>query len=177
MWPLDPKPEDIHIEDIAHGLSNTCRYSGQVLGYYSVAQHCVHVSEIVERRGGTLDEQKWGLLHDAPESYMTDMITPIKVELINFDKIEGPIMNTIAEKFSLSPTIPKIVKEIDREICRSEMKCLLSGNDDWKNIPGEDFIIEDHPPIVAKRMFLKRYLELFEITNETPETMVPQSQV
>ena len=34
--PLDPLAEEISIEDIAHGLANTCRYGGQCQFYYSV---------------------------------------------------------------------------------------------------------------------------------------------
>ena len=39
-----PRPEQIHIEDIAHHLSLLCRFTGAVNKFYSVAEHCVRVS-------------------------------------------------------------------------------------------------------------------------------------
>ena len=34
FWPLSPKPEDVSIIDIAHSLSNQCRYSGATTAFY-----------------------------------------------------------------------------------------------------------------------------------------------
>ena len=39
-----PKEEDIDILDIAHGLSNVCRYNGHCSKFYSVAEHSVLLS-------------------------------------------------------------------------------------------------------------------------------------
>ena len=30
VWPLDPRPEDVRIEDIAGALSRVCRYNGHL---------------------------------------------------------------------------------------------------------------------------------------------------
>ena len=43
FWPLDPIPEEVHLEDIAHALSMQCRWGGHVRQFYSVAQHCLLV--------------------------------------------------------------------------------------------------------------------------------------
>ena len=50
FWPLDPRPEEIHVEVIARGLSCETRFAGQG-GFYSVAQHVVHVVELLESWG------------------------------------------------------------------------------------------------------------------------------
>src|SRR5258708_22646781 len=35
FWPLDPRPEEIHISDIAPALSKLCRYGGHFLRFFT----------------------------------------------------------------------------------------------------------------------------------------------
>ena len=79
---LSPSPLDIEIEDIAHGLARVTRWNGQTKGTYglSVAQHSLLVEGILSRNAPQL-AQKWrlaGLIHDAPEYVIGDMITPVQ---------------------------------------------------------------------------------------------------
>ena len=63
FYPSDPRYEDIHIEDIAHGLSMTCRFGGQCDHFYSVAEHSWHVAMLCPQR-----DRLAGLMHDASEA-------------------------------------------------------------------------------------------------------------
>lgn len=73
FWPLEPRPEDVDIVDIAHALANLCRYGGHSKVFYSVAHHSVLVSQIVPPA-----DALWGLMHDSAEAYVIDLIRPIK---------------------------------------------------------------------------------------------------
>jgi len=81
---LAPRVEDVRIEDIATSLARLSRYNGHtvecygLLGY-SVAQHSVHVSRIVEMWGAPTAIVREALLHDAPEAYYGDITSPVQM--------------------------------------------------------------------------------------------------
>ena len=76
--PVNPIAADIRIEDIAHALAHQCRFSGHTIEHYSVAEHSVRVSGLLEDRGYPYRVQMWGLLHDASEAYLIDLPAPVK---------------------------------------------------------------------------------------------------
>ena len=92
FYPLDPRPEDVCIEDIAHSLSLLCRFTGHTYAHYSVADHSLRVSRLAEKlfvaEAHSPESEKmqrmaneialWGLLHDASEAYLQDMPRPLK---------------------------------------------------------------------------------------------------
>lgn len=49
FWPLDPRGEEVRIDDMAHALSLICRFTGHTKDFYSVAQHSVLVAWTVKR--------------------------------------------------------------------------------------------------------------------------------
>lgn len=71
-----PTVEMIDIVDIAHALSNKCRFNGHCNNFYSVAQHCVLMVDALKNE--SLGVQRQALLHDAEEAYLPDVPTPIK---------------------------------------------------------------------------------------------------
>ena len=109
---LNPKEEDILIEDIAHALANTCRFNGHVKRFYSVAEHSVLCANLIENKRYQLD----ALLHDASEAYLGDITRPLKALLPNYMAIEERFQRVIAKKFGLSFPMPKEVKEIDNRM-------------------------------------------------------------
>ncbi len=74
--PLDPDPDQLDIGDIARALANQPRFGGHCRVFYSVAQHSVIVSELVEQRGGDAEDVFAALMHDASEAYLGTCRTP-----------------------------------------------------------------------------------------------------
>jgi hypothetical protein len=131
FWPLDPRPEEVYIEDIAHALSLVCRFAGHCLTFYSVAQHSVLVSRIVPEH---LVLQ--ALLHDAAEAYIQDMVRPLKRHSsfgLEYQKFEEQLMAVIFTAFELDYTISKEIVEADNILLMTEKRDLMAiGPGIWK---------------------------------------------
>lgn len=152
---FDFGPEDIDIEEIAHSLSNLCRYGGHCNKFYSVAEHSIRCCY----RSPNKQLRMWCLLHDAAEAYIGDITGPLKSLLVirnpKYDndpynsqsmtilEYEKSILKVIATKFNLPWPIPKEVFDIDRELLYEEMTVL------WNNEP-----MGVIPPEEAEQTFL-----------------------
>jgi 5'-deoxynucleotidase YfbR-like HD superfamily hydrolase len=80
VWPFDPRPEEIKLEDIAHSLAMQCRWTGHTTEFYSVAQHACMVASLVERVCPAYALA--ALHHDSPEAYFHDTARPTKQFLL-----------------------------------------------------------------------------------------------
>lgn len=131
---LAPTAGDIDIVDIAIGLGHQARYAGQTRQHYSVALHSVLVARVIRALGGSLDEQRWGLLHDAAEAYVTDIPWPLKSAGLvpGLVAAERGIMTAVVALFGLSEREPALVKEIDLEMLEVESESLLVRHPDWE---------------------------------------------
>ncbi len=76
FWPLGARAGDVDVRDIAHALALKCRFNGHCRVFYSVAEHSVRVSRVMEVGGRKM--AMWGLMHDAAEAYLADLGGPIK---------------------------------------------------------------------------------------------------
>lgn len=114
--PLNAKPADVDILDIAAALARQCRYNGHTAGHLSVARHSIWVADRVRFMGGDLVLELTGLLHDASEAYLGDMVKPLKSHpaMSAFLEAELRLESIIAERFELPDPLPDIVKEADR---------------------------------------------------------------
>ena len=155
--PLDPDPNVICIYDIAHALSNNCRYTGHSDLFYSVAQHSVIVSLLVPEEFAL-----YAILHDAGEAYLSDIASPVK-KLPQFEfyrTAEKHLQSVIYNKFGLSATEPEIVKEVDTKIRSNEFTDLFSSfENEYER--AYDLIIKPLLPKDAKQLFLDRFKELY----------------
>lgn len=115
FWPLDPRPEEVDIADIAHALANACRYNGHCRRFYSVAEHSVLMAGGVSPRARLA-----ALMHDSPEGYIFDLIRPVKRSMPIYRTTETAIWLAICARFNLSPDLPAEVKEADNRILVDE---------------------------------------------------------
>lgn len=112
--PLKMTPEDVDIRDIARALTMQCRYAGHVGTFYSVAEHSVRVSDELAGTGLELA----GLLHDAAEAYLGDLIRPLKHGPMGeaYLEAEAHVEECIAKAFGLPHPMPPEVMEADRKV-------------------------------------------------------------
>lgn len=154
---IDPQPEDICIEDIAHHLSLICRFNGACRVFYSVAQHSVHVSEQVP----SILMRQQALLHDAGETYYGDITSPFKkiikeIEFDTFELILKRIDKAIFEKFNVPYPIDIEIKQADK---------IMFGVE-WINFMSEDMSRTSQGAMVpwsselAEATFLKKCREV-----------------
>jgi len=150
-----PADSDFTIEDIAQGLANICRYSGQCSSFYSVAEHSVLVSEVA---AGFEFE---GLLHDAAEAFIGDITRPLKQILPEYKRIEREVETAIFERFGISSMPAPEVKSADLRVLAAEQQQIMPKGTDWwvqseKIIPAP-VVVRHLPPDEAKQAFLARY--------------------
>jgi hypothetical protein len=146
------------IEDIAHGLSMTCRFAGHCRWHYSVAQHSIHVSEIVPP-----EHAYQGLMHDAPEFAVGDMAKPLKVICPDYGVVEKRVEGAVFRRFNVATPLPPTIKEADIQMLATEQRQLMQNRDDWDYTRGRkplDFTIPVWTPEEAKARFLARYSTL-----------------
>lgn len=160
FWPLDPRPQDFDIGDIAHSLANIPRFNGHGLAFLSVAQHSVFVSKKVSSENALL-----GLLHDAPEAYLHDISSPVKALLGDvYRDMETTAFLAICEAFVCPCTLSgwSEVKEADRRALVSEHRVLFPGGYLPLSEPVRPYPdpIEPWSPEVARERFLERFREL-----------------
>jgi hypothetical protein len=158
FWPLDPRPEELDIEDIAHALSHQCRYAGHTSAFYSVAEHSVHISYAVSPENAL-----WGLLHDASEAYLVDIPRPLKPFMPDYKVWEARLMQCIAQRFGLTGEEPVEVKEMDTRILHNERKALMRTGLEWslKGEPIPNLVIVGWEPAAAYSEFMIRFIDLY----------------
>ena len=139
--------EDVCIDDIAHSLSRQCRFNGHVDKFYSVAQHSILVSYACPPSLAL-----WGLLHDAHEAYMGDIIRPVKKGNKALLNLQFYIQSVICKNYGLDTVEPCEVKKADDMVLEVELKSFFGGNP----------VIKPDSYSFAKELFLARFKEILD---------------
>jgi hypothetical protein len=138
---LKLKPADIDIGDIAFALSYINRYNGWI-GACSVGYHSILVSTLLPE-----ELKLHGLLHDASEAYIQDIVCLTKGRLricperrwMSFKKYEDRVMRVIYAGLELElPSLAehKAVSEADRMAACMEQRHSVEYYERSENRPG-----------------------------------------
>lgn len=153
-----PEASRFGILDIAHALSNLCRFTGHTARFYSVAEHCVHASRIVPPADAFA-----ALMHDAAEAFLGDVSRPLKSLLPDYMALERHVEAVVLARFGLPPTLPHSVKLADRAMLLAEQRQALRNADRWPDFDGTapaNVTLHFWQPDDARHHFLARFVEL-----------------
>lgn len=175
FYPFDPRPEEIHIEDIAAALAKLCRFGGHCREFYSVAEHSVRVSEYLEwwlpakspNEALYTKTYLYGLLHDASEAYIVDIPRPIKrnASFGHYRELENDLQAHVYARYGLTwqPEL-NIICAADETLLATEARDLMNPGD-WTSY--SDLEARALPERIepwtwqeAERRFLARFHEL-----------------
>ncbi len=154
----NPESWDFDIKDIAHALSNVCRFAGHV-NFYSVAEHSIRVARLLKDWGCTPEIQLAGLLHDASEAYLLDIPRPwkglVEVNGQSYYDTENAINDVLMRKFGVWTDWfmngDGVIKEADVAIYEEER----AARPNCSVMPGAS-------PSAMETMFLWQYQTLTE---------------
>lgn len=126
----DPTPDVVCIDDLAHHLGNENRWAGATAKPYAVAQHSVHIVEVLEwlYPDCTLDEKRAAFLHDGHEYLFKDVPAPIKRLIGDYYKVlTGLWDEAIFARFKVPlSALNARVKEADTVCANTERRDLFS---------------------------------------------------
>ena len=162
---LKPEEYKLNIRDIGHGLSNVCRYTGQCIQFYSVAQHAVLVSLMVPAWYA-----RCGLHHDDAEALLGDVSTPLKRLLPEYKVIEGRTEDSLRRQLDLPLEFHSCVKVADLRMLMTEKRDNLNVSPAGMNwlvseveYPPYDFILKPMLPKEAEEYYLDRHHQLQQL--------------
>jgi hypothetical protein len=151
---FNPQTWVFDIDDIAKALSNTCRFAGHV-EFYSVAEHCMRVSDYLKAAGYAEHVQLLGLMHDAIEAYIGDIPRPIKKTF----KLDGEPITELEDTMerAMFHAFDLLSDDFDREwsiVKKADIAIYEEERDERPNV-GQGLL-----PNAACRLWLQHYYSL-----------------
>ncbi|MBU0563232.1 MAG: phosphohydrolase [Gammaproteobacteria bacterium] len=170
---LAPKADQVCTLDIAHALSQLCRFNGHTSRHYSVAQHSLLVASIVPA-----EHQLAALLHDATEAYVGDMVRPLKLGMREFyeaqslvslyDEVERKVWLAICEHFHLEPELPACVHEADMIALATERRDLMPAHGEtWPCLEGVTPVAWHLPEWTSTHALVQYHSKLLDLMQST----------
>ena len=153
-----PEASVITILDIAHALSNICRFTGHTSRFYSVAEHSVLCSYLVPP-----EDAFAALMHDAAEAVLSDVSKPLKSLLPDYQRIEARVEAAIFAQWGLPANVPASVKRADMQMLGIEQRACMGNSDIWMGrTEASDCEVQIGflAPPAAMNAFVARYSEL-----------------
>ncbi|EEG08196.1 phosphohydrolase [Pseudogulbenkiania ferrooxidans] len=161
---LHPNAADIEIRDIAHHLAHLCRFGGAVREFYSVAEHSLRVAQILPPA-----LRLAGLLHDAAEAYVGDVISPLKRNLASYQYVEELVHDAVRSRFGLklSGADRATVTRADIVLLATERRDLMPADStEWAVLVGVAPLperIRPMPAEAARAAFLRAFEEFAQL--------------
>lgn len=159
--------EELGEGDVIALETSSHTYFAEGLGAHnSVAEHCVHVANIVLRITGDPVMALAGLLHDASEAYIADLASPIKKQMQGYKAVEEGLQKVIYSKYALPWPEPAVIKEVDLRMLVTEARDLMPASwlvrhwDKYQALPYQDLHIPGWSWDVAKTRYLIKFDEL-----------------
>jgi uncharacterized protein len=177
-----PRIEAVDFDDIAEQLAKQPRFAGATPNaFFSVAQHSVHVADLVYSRSRDCELAAYGLLHDGHEAYLGDDTTPKRQALgvialevygpkgheIVMDvmqaqrwRLDAVILQAAGLKFPVPATTAVLIKRVDLAMLKTERLALMPAGPPWPMLEK----VEPLPVAIApwdwqfaKQCFLRRF--------------------
>ncbi len=160
---LRPRADEIDPLNIVSGISRVQRFGGQFNAFecYSVAEHSVLVSKLCLPQNAIL-----GLMHDASESFVGDLVTPLKrqAEIRGYYEIEHRWMLAIGHALGVGDrlaNLPIDVKVADLRALATERRDLfIPSRKDESGIQPASWKVKGLRPYAAAKAFNKRFEEI-----------------
>jgi len=163
----NPEVAVISFRDIAHALGMQCRFNGHTTQFYSVAEHCVKVADVLKHRGNGARIELLGLLHDAAEAYTGDVIRGMKLLLSEMQRIEAGLMRVIYETVGVAgpdEAEETVVKAADNTMVVVEARRLMPrARLATAGVGREASEVECWEPRRAELEWMDRYKKLTEV--------------
>ena len=123
-----PSESMVRWDDIGEALAKMCRFNGHCRGFYSVAQHSILVADALYA-----EYRIYGLLHDAHEAYIGDIISPVKKSIgmsrqSHLDAMQDAIDKCIYAAVKIPPpdeTLAQRIRVADMRALATEWRDLI----------------------------------------------------